>query len=65
VRTFRLSLHSYEIKLRYRANFVGFCYIDPEHKIKRGDVVSRLTLTANPLIPVPGTACAICTRELS
>lgn len=55
----------YEIDGRiFEAVYPGRCTIDSEHKIKRGDRVAKLTRKDNPMLPVPGVACKLCTDEI-
>lgn len=46
----------------FEAQFPGRCAIVYEHKIQRGDLVSRVQRADNPMLPVPGVACKVCTR---
>ena len=46
------------------AKFSGRCAIDWDHRIRRGDVVTRVAWADNPLLPVPGVACKNCTKFL-
>lgn len=45
---------------KFEALFSGRCTIDRNHKIRKGDEVSRVKLKDNPLIPIPGVACKSC-----
>lgn len=45
----------------FPAMFPGQCTIDPDHRIKRGDKVSRVQHADNPMLTVSGVACASCT----
>ena len=46
------------------AKFSGRCAIVWDHRIKRGDVVTRIARADNPFLPVTGVACANCTKFL-
>lgn len=46
----------------FEAVYPGRCTIDYSHKVKRGDLVSRVQKSDNPLIPIPGVACKNCTK---
>lgn len=48
----------------FEAQFSGHCAIEYGHKVKRGDLVSKIQHADNPMIPVSGVACKSCTRML-
>jgi hypothetical protein len=54
----------YEIVATFDAQFHGWCNIDSEHRIKKGSKVARVQHADNPLLPVPGVACATCILDL-
>lgn len=56
--------HDYEILAIFPSQFGGYCTIEPSHRIKKGDRVSKIQRADNPMVPVPGVACSICTLDL-
>lgn len=55
----------YEVVGRpFQAQFSGYCAVDYDHRIKRGDRVARIQRADNPMIPVTGVACPMCLRIL-
>jgi hypothetical protein len=55
----------YELIGRYfEAQFPGHCTIDYEHLIRRGDKVSRVQHSTNPMLPVAGVCCQACFKVL-
>lgn len=49
---------------RFEARYPGRCTIDMDHRVKVGDLVSRVQHPSNPMIAVPGVACSMCTKSL-
>lgn len=49
---------------KFPSQYTGTCVLDRSHTIKRGDIVCKVQHSDNPLIPVPGVACANCTYDL-
>lgn len=57
------SFEEYEAVGRpFESQFPGHCAVDWDHKVKRGDRVTKIQRADNPLIPVGGVACAKCTK---
>lgn len=56
--------HEYETIARFDAAYPGRCILNEDHKIRRGDKVSRVQMADNPMIPVSGVVCSVCTRTL-
>ena len=55
----------YEIIGRpFEAQYSGVCTLDYDHRIKRGEKISRVQHAGNPFLPVSGVACAACTVDL-
>lgn len=55
----------YEVLGRpFPAQFKGSCTLNWDHSYKRGDMVARVQRADNPLLPIPGVACAACVRIL-
>lgn len=48
----------------FDSQFSGRCAIDWNHRIRRGEVVTRVARADNPFLPVPGVACGNCTKIL-
>lgn len=48
----------------FTAMYSGRCAIDPDHTVRRGDTVAYVKLVDNPMLPVPGVACAACVRVI-
>jgi len=48
----------------FAAQYSGVCTIDYDHRVKRGDIVSKVQRADNPLLPISGVACASCTKVL-
>lgn len=48
----------------FEAQFSGHCTLDYEHRIRRGDKVSRVQHASNPMLPVTGVACSACVKVL-
>jgi hypothetical protein len=48
----------------FEAQYAGTCTLDWDHKVRRGDRVSKVQRADNPMIPVSGVACASCTKVL-
>jgi len=46
------------------AGWSGVCAIDPSHRIKRKDLVTKIQLKDNPILPISGVACKYCTQIL-
>ena len=46
------------------AAFSGRCALDWNHRIRKGDVVTRVQSVENPFLPTPGVACGSCTKVL-
>lgn len=46
----------------FEAQYPGKCAVDWDHKVKRGDRVSRVAWADNPGIPVSGVACKNCVK---
>lgn len=56
---------AYEVTGRpFEARFPGRCTLDDEHTIRRGDLVAYVRHADNPMLPVPGVACASCVKSL-
>lgn len=51
------------ITATFRAQFKGYCTLDPAHAYKVGDFVGKVERADNPFIPVRGVACNKCVRE--
>lgn len=47
----------------FAAQFPGYCAIDRNHLIKKGDHVARVKKANNPFIHISGVACRHCTRH--
>ena len=59
------TFEEYEIVGRpFDARFPGRCTIDPDHMVRRGDLVAYVQHADNPLLPVSGVACQACVRIL-
>lgn len=54
----------YEIIAVFDSMFTGTCVVDRNHIVRRGDRVSKLQHSTNPMIPVSGVACKACTIML-
>ena len=48
----------------FEARYHGRCAIDYDHTIRRGDLVAYVKHADNPMLPVPGVACAACVRMI-
>ncbi len=48
----------------FPSGYNGSCTIDYDHRIRRGDVVSKVQKISNPMVPVSGVACASCTKVI-
>lgn len=48
----------------FDSQFTGRCTIEYDHRIRRGDLVARVQRADNPMLPVPGVACAACVKVL-
>lgn len=48
----------------FPAGYNGTCTIDYDHRIRRGDTVSKVQKVRNPMVPVSGVACAACTKVI-
>lgn len=48
----------------FLAQYGGLCAIDPDHRVKRGDRVSRVHRTDNPMLVVSGVACSMCIKGM-
>jgi hypothetical protein len=44
------------------AQWSGRCAVNRDHRIKRGDTVSKIQYKDNPILPVSGVACKSCTK---
>jgi hypothetical protein len=53
----------YEITAIFEAIYPGTCILNREHKVKRGDKVGRVRHGSNPLVPIGGVACKVCTQD--
>lgn len=61
-----IDYYAYEaIGRRFESQFRGTCTLDYEHKIKRGDRVTRIQRADNPMLPISGVACANCTKLIN
>lgn len=49
---------------RFEAKYSGRCVVDIDHRVKVGDLVSRVQRIANPFIAISGVACKACTADL-
>lgn len=56
--------HEYEIVALFPSQFGGYCTLEPSHRIRKGDRVSKLRRADNPMISVPGVACSVCTLDI-
>jgi len=57
------ALDEYEAVGRpFDAQFPGYCAVNYDHKVKRGERVTKVQRADNPLIPVGGVACGKCTK---
>lgn len=54
----------YEVTSVFRSQFSGYCRVDPDHTIRRADLVGKLRLSDNPFIPVSGVCCKSCVKML-
>lgn len=48
----------------FESMYAGRCTIERSHKVKRGDMVSRVQRSENPFVTVSGVACKTCTKSL-
>lgn len=55
--------HEYEITAIFPSQFGGYCTIEPSHRIRKGDRVSKIQRADNPMIVIPGVACSVCTLD--
>lgn len=56
--------HDYEVVAYFPSQFSGWCTIEDSHRIRKGDRVSKIRLADNPMVSIPGVACAMCTRDI-
>jgi hypothetical protein len=56
------DLDEYEVTQTFLAVYIGQCTMDNQHPIRRNTRVGRVRMISNPLIPIPGVACADCVR---
>lgn len=54
----------YEVMATFESMYRGSCTLDNRHDVKRGTRVGKIRLISNPLLPVPGVACAQCVKML-
>lgn len=54
----------YEVVVTFDALYNSTCTMDNRHDVKKGTRVGRVRLVSNPLLPVPGVACASCTKGM-
>ena len=54
----------YEVTSTFESMYRGTCALDNRHDVKRGTRVGKIRLVSNPLLPVPGVACAQCVKIL-
>lgn len=55
--------HDYEIVSIFPSQFGGVCNLEPAHRIRKGDRVSKIRRADNPMVPLSGVACSYCTLE--
>lgn len=55
---------NYVITKVFRSGYSGYCTLDPEHRIKRNDLVGKLGRADNPMLPVTGVACKYCVKHI-
>jgi hypothetical protein len=55
----------YEVRGRpFETAYPQRCTIDPDHKIKRGELVAKVQRADNPFLPVGGVACKFCIKGM-
>lgn len=54
----------FEVVETFNALYTGSCTLDNRHDIRRGTRVGKVRQIDNPLIPIPGVACASCVKFL-
>lgn len=54
----------FEILSTFRTLYPGWCNVDPEHRIRRDQLVGKLQRASNPLVPVTGMCCKACMKGL-
>jgi hypothetical protein len=54
----------YEVVARFETQFKGTCIINHDHAFRRGDIVAKVQLADNPMIPVSGVVCKNCLKTL-
>lgn len=54
----------FEVVATFPAHYNGECTISNAHRIKKGDRIGRVRQINNPILPVPGYACASCVKVL-
>lgn len=55
----------YLVTETFKAQWHGDCALDAWHRVRRGDLIGRVVMGNNPLVIIPGYACAVCVKTFA